>query len=147
MWLRTLKWEAFRIILESGNKNNVLPCLTDSKAQNWCVERQVDRQDHVKFLTVMEEGQRRSPIEFSAKVWKEKPSGQPWGGEITKKQWVGLGENMDTDGQASYPEANWRLIRLLESRVASSSKSDSQYPACQRVQTKHLVNLVLFTAS
>lgn len=94
----------------------------------------------------------RSPVEFSAKVWKEKHSGQTRG-EITKKQWVGLvalawGGNVDTDGQASYPEANWRrLIRMLESGVASPSESDSQYLACQRVKTKHLVNLVLFTAS
>lgn len=36
MCLRTLKWEAFRILLESGSKNSVLPCLTDSKAQSWC---------------------------------------------------------------------------------------------------------------
>lgn len=64
----------------------------------------------------MKEGQTRSPIEFLAKVWKEKPSGQARGGEITKKQWVGLvalawGENRDTDGQqASYPEAKLKKM-------------------------------------
>lgn len=50
------------------------------------VERQVDGQGHVIFLTVMKVGQMRSPIEFSAKVCKEKPSGQSRAGEITKKQ-------------------------------------------------------------